>query len=303
MALKFALSAEEHEGLSDALKEHYVEDEQTNDDGEPVKVFVLSMDGEHPSVAGLKTKLREARNETNQRGKKIQEREDELATLKEQIDQFKDVDPDEYRRLKAEFDKAKRAAKAAGKGDVEDMDAAINAAVEKAVTQATAPLKKQLEAAQTREREATEKAFNQRLTNTITEAAAKGGVVEGAISDIQHRARSAGWTLDEDDNLIRKNGDEIVVDEDGLPEVFGDYLLNMKKGDAPFLFKGSTGAGARPGGGGGGGRPQRREAARIIKDASNEDFLSNLDDIAAGKVGVGRSDQRGAVQGMPGMVQ
>lgn len=305
MALKFALTPEEHEALADPLKEHYVEEEQNNEDGEPVKVFLLSMDGEHPSVAGLKAKMREVRNENNSRGKRIQEREDELNDLKEQIEQFKDIDPDEYRRMKGELDKIKKKAGKTGGDDTTDVDidALVNAAVEKATAKATAPLKKQLEAAQTREREATEKAFNQRLTNTITEAAGKGGVVEGAVGDIQHRARAAGWTLDDEDNLVQKSGEEIVVDEDGLPVTFPDYLLDMKKNDAPFLFKGSTGGGSRPGGGGGSGATRRTTAKQVIKDASNDDFLSNLDKIAQGEIGVSRSDQRGTVAGMPGMVQ
>lgn len=81
------------------------------------------------------------------------------------------------------------------------------------------------------------------LEGSIAQEVAKAGVKSSAITDVLLRAKTL-FSVDENDNIIAKNGDEQLFERDGTtPLSMKSWLTKMTK-EAPHWFEQSNGGGA-----------------------------------------------------------
>lgn len=226
-------------GLDESLHEHY---EQR--DGK----YVLKVDGELPGyvkasqLAETKTKLSEMRETNIGLLKGVAElagvdEASDLSPLREKLKSYEGIDPEDYRKLKAELDK-----KGVKKGD--DIDGLIQSQMEKFKEEAIAPLKQQLE--QEREaRVAAQKRADQSTLREKLSAALGDGVKTKALPFLLDKA-SVEFTV--------KDGEVAVRDGRLSPKTAEPWTLDgwveHARSEYDFAFKSSTGGGANPGPGG-----------------------------------------------------
>ena len=259
------LMLEDITGLSEALRAEY----EKKDDGK----YYLKLEGEHPEVKQLKTKI-------------IEFREGNVKVLKERdaldlrLKNFAGVDPDEYKKAKdrlVELEKKLTDGGGGGGGDNKDFDVKLAEAVRSQVE----PLTKKV-AELTDEKEQANLTLKRRdLETSLRAVAGKAGVTESASDDFIAR----GVRVFNLDGKAMK-GEETIWSEknpsEPLPmEEWADKLSQ----EAPHLFKTNSGGGAggdNKGGGAGG---------RSIASGDPIVFGENLEGIAKGdiKVDFGRS--------------
>lgn len=260
MGLKAKLSADEHGKLEDALKALYVER-----DG----AFVLQVDG------------MVSQTEFDELEEKLNEFRDNNRKLFNDLKKFEGIDPDTVRTLQADYDKLKRQ----GVSKADDLQAAINAAVEKA----TGPLLDKVKAIET-ERDATKQQLAEKaLDDTLWEAGQAAGIKANAKASFLHLAKQCFRF--EDGEIVAKRGDQPLYSKQRgrttemlTPEEFvthPDWLLK----EADFLYEESKGTGSQHKGG----DRTSGSGARVIS-ADNQELLSqNLEAIAEGRVVVNAS--------------
>lgn len=229
--------------------------------------FVLDVEGMAPATElhDVKTKLAEFRDNNVALTKKVTE-------LEPLVTKFKDVDPDEYKTLKAEADKLKKK----GLTKADDLEAAITAAVQ----QATKPLADKL-AAEEQARITAQRAADQaRFRELVTADATKAGVTPKSV---RHVIREAEEKFElKDGTLAPRAG--MKHPSDPLKELTpADWLQDLAKTD-DYLFEPSTGGGANGNSGGGGGRP----GAKQLINPTPEDMGRHMDAIAKGEMVVVR---------------
>jgi hypothetical protein len=88
------------------------------------------------------------------------------------------------------------------------------------------------------------------IDRAIQDAALANGVLPEAIADTLHRARRAGWQLNEKGEVIAKapNGDIRYGADGATPLSPKDWVVGTLKTEAKHLFKGHSGGGATGGG-------------------------------------------------------
>jgi hypothetical protein len=241
MALKSKVTKDEHATLPDPLKEHY-----TERDG----AFVLEGLVEAASLKQFRESAVNAQKE--------------LTALRER---YKDIDPDEYVKLKDEATKRKPT-----DPDLAQME------ILKQIEAATKPLTKRLQLIEDEKAELLREKQATLFHKTITDAALKAGVVAEHIDDVVNRARTFGFTVIE--NAVKAmRGNDVVTDEKtGEPVQLDGWLKQM-----PAAFYGRT-----SGGGAGSGRERGELRGRILHDPDPLAFGRNAAAIAKGEVTVQR---------------
>jgi hypothetical protein len=150
---------------------------------------------------------------------------------------LKDIDPEEYARLKASAAKV-------GAGSADEMDAKISERIAAAlapVTASNAALKAELDAAKAAASEATRR-------NVIAAAFAKVGGKPTAADFIVDRAKSV---FDVEGDKLKAKADKFSAANPGQPLGLEEWLIGEAK-EVPFLFEPSAGGGAVGGNGSGG---------------------------------------------------
>jgi hypothetical protein len=231
------------ESVPEAYRAKYKEDETTK------KFHLQEIEiPDVPDVAGLKA------NSDKLLGEKKR--------LQEQLDALKDVDPEEYRRLKAE----------AAQRDTEQLksEGKFDELLEK--------WRKEKEDSENQWKaklEAKDAELNKILVDDqLRKYATEGGIVKELIDDVVELHRSR----------VRKTekGSLVVLDDSGepldvsLPKYFSDYYKEKKPHYYVATGAGGSGASASQNGG--------ARGARTIQASDQDALNSNIADIAAGKV-------------------
>lgn len=239
MALKFKIPKKSFDELEDDVKALYV----TNADGN----YYLDVEG-----AVDKAKLDEFR--TNN------------VNLLQKLEQFKDVNVEEY-KLALEAQKKIQEKELLDKGEVE-----------KVVEQRVTAMKEDLEG-QISERDQKLTLANRQLDvliidNSVREHAIKQGIATSAVDDVLLRARTV-YQVEEGRAIPKDGNGAVIFGKDGqTPLPIHDWIGGLKE-DAPHLFQSSQGSGA--GGGNGSGfravdtskmNPQNKIAAGLTKGDS-----------------------------------
>jgi hypothetical protein len=244
-ALALSLNKEERDKLPKDVQPLYVEKEGK---------FVLDLPEGVEEVGGLKSALEKERAAKKEADKK----------MKELAERYKDIDPEEYRRIMDKIgDQEEAMLLKAGKFDevvAKRMDRA-NAAHKKALEEAA----KKVQAAEERA-----KKFSQQvLDNHVRAAAAKAGVHQHAVEDALIRARSV-FMLDAEGNAVQMNGEQVVLGKDGkTPFAPSEWIEGMKE-QAPHWFPAGNNGGGAGGdkGGKGGGTTMKRSEFDALDPAS-----------------------------------
>lgn len=229
---------------------------------EPFRSLYAEKDGKfHLAVEGLVPKSR------------VDEFRDTNIALKRQMDEltarFDGIDPDVARDL---------AAKAAKDRDKKLIDAGK---VEELLAERVGAMKvdyeKTLKAEQDAKSALTKQLEGLVIDNAIRDAATKSGVRATAVDDVLLRGRAL-YRLQEG-KAVPMDGDKVLFGKSGDPMPIEEWVSGLTE-KAPHLFEPSQGGGARNGAGSG-----NTGAGRVNRDDAAS-FLTNLKDIAAGKIKV-----------------
>lgn len=185
--------------------------------------YFLDVEGVVP-----KTKLDEFRN-TN-------------VELMKKLDQLKDIDPVEYRKLKAEFDKLKKAS-----DNKPDVDAVV--------AERVAAMREEL-GAQLTELTNTNMTLKTQLgslliDSAVKDAAVKHGALGVAMDDLLLRARSS-FQVEDGVAVMKDAKGHTVYDKDGSTPMSVDSWIKGLKKTAVHLFVMPSGGGGKGGSGPGG---------------------------------------------------
>lgn len=253
MPLKVVIAAKpELDALPEAVRALYVEK-----DGK------WTLDGlvAESDLTTLKTKVGEFRDNNIAQAQ-------ELEGLRPLKDKFKDVDPEEYKTLKA---KAKQLENQ-GVKTADDLKAVIDAAVK--------PLTDRLDASEKARQTAQQAADDSRFRELVSADATKAGV---KAQSLRHVLREAQEKFELKDGTLKPRTG-IKHPSDPLKELTTtDWLEELARTD-DYLFGDSVGGGAanenRRGGG--------RQGVKELINPSPEEMGRNMDDIANGKIVVVR---------------
>ena len=211
-----------------------------------------------------------------------------LEASEKRLASFDGVDPVEYKRIQAEHADltAKLKEAEAGSGA---KDADVNAIVAKAVAASQAPMQAKIEAltkesetAKTEKVAAEERLVKKELEAGLTKAGLDAGVDEKAIPDFLSRGLSV-WKIVDGKQVALDGDGEPMYDQKGEPVTMTSYAAGLQ-GDAPHLFKPSSGGGAK---GTPGGAPGK--AKKTITDPDAFEFGQNIEGIAKGEIEVVRT--------------
>lgn len=247
------------DGMPDALKEMYVASNGK---------YVLDLDGE-PAGFVPKGKLDEFRNNNVELMKQLEQLKGKALT---------DEELAEFKKMREEQQKLKdKQLIDAGKIDelLEQRTSNMRGEYEGKITK----LEELLEALSEKLIDAEEKLAGTLITSELSRAVSQvGHLRKGAMDDLVHRAQQV-WTYD-DGNIVAKNGDQVIFGKDGKsPLTILEWTQSLVE-SAPHLFEGSNGGGSSGNSGGGTG------GVRTIARGDNKAFISNLKEVAEGKVAV-----------------
>lgn len=82
------------------------------------------------------------------------------------------------------------------------------------------------------------------MAESIIKASQKAGALPEATEDIVLRAKGAGWTIDDDGNVIAMNGETIVFGKDGKTPLTPEEWAASLRENAPHLWPRAQGSGA-----------------------------------------------------------
>jgi len=82
------------------------------------------------------------------------------------------------------------------------------------------------------------------MAESIIKASQKAGALPEATEDIVLRAKGAGWTIDDDGNVVAMNGDTIVFGKDGKTPLTPEEWAASLRENAPHLWPRAQGSGA-----------------------------------------------------------
>ena len=255
--VKDLISKDEFEALSEEMQKLYV---ASGDD------YLLDVEGK-----GSKLRLDEFRGNNIRLAKEKEELEAKLASLE-------GVDVEEYKRLKQEQEDLKDK-KLLDEGKVDELIEQRTERMRAAHDAQVAKLNEALETARSSEAKAKEKLSEVLIDARVSEAiTALGNVQQGAMADIQSRARNT-WKLDEEGNPVAFDaaGNPRFGKDGKAPLTFGEWGEELLE-SAPFLFQGSTGAGGK-----GSDKNTERKTGGTIDARDGDAFLSNLEKIASGE--------------------
>ncbi len=263
MALKVKITKEEFDKLPEPVRAEY-----TEKDG----VFTLNVEGAIPSteVLELKTKLAEFRDNNIELSRKV----NELSPL---MEKFKDVDPEEYRRLKNLEADAKKKGTPMKPDEIADF-------IKHSIADATKPLHESLanerKAREIAQQQADEAAFRELLTGEATKAKVRP-------NSVRHVLREAHDVFElKHGRLVAKEGQKHPSEplRELTPDVWFEHLSTTDEN----LFEGSGGGGADPAPGGDRSGRIGKPNARHLINPSSEEMGRHADAIASGDMVVVR---------------
>ena len=272
MALKAVLQGqEEYDALADGVKEHYKES-----DG----VFSLSVEGTTKRENELGSKVTEFRDYN------VQLMKDKVSLsgqVEEMSSKYAGVDPEIYKRLVSEQSKLeKKEARVVTNSD-------LSSQIQEAVTNAVKPIQEQLNDSQERESQAQRRLDDATFRNLVHKAAVESGVRNEALDDVLGRATTAGFQLHQGSPRILDDGVlKFSSDRPDQPFSISEWLVGLQRDGGSHLFKPSVSTGDQDRIG-----PDIRLKSGELKDPSTGQFSRNLEAIAAGKVNVRRTANRG----------
>jgi len=271
-------------GVPEGLRDQYVQRE----DGK----YVLQLEDadQHPDLAAAAARAAEKQAEAKFRDRNIAQAK-ELEAAQARLKAFEGIDPAKYREL----DQKEKALAASGVGRAED----VAAIVARQVAEAQRPLLEKIAQSEERERAKSQRLAQKETEAALRDAAAKAGVADSAVPDFISRGmRIFKYEGDEERGgaVVAKNGDDLIFSKKnaGKPLSPEEWAKDLR-GEAPHLFKPSSGGGA--GGGTGNGAGGTREVggdAKVIEaDVTDLPLVigRNLEDIASGKVRVALPNQ------------
>lgn len=91
--------------------------------------------------------------------------------------------------------------------------------------------------------EASKKLAGRALSDAILQAASKAGALPEAMEDIVQRARAAGWSVNDDGNVVAMNGEDPVLGKDGKTALTPSEWAESLRESAPHLWPRAQGAG------------------------------------------------------------
>jgi hypothetical protein len=157
--------------------------------------------------------------------------------LKEQAEKFKDVDPEEYKKLMARVKELE-----SGNGH-KNIDEELNKRTE---------AMKKSHADEVAKLSTSNKDLNNRLTHVLVNQklseialSKEVGIKPEALSTLQILAERV-WSLDEKGNPVAKDGENVMYGTDGKPLEMKAWIVELKKTHG-YLFNEPTGGGAKPG--------------------------------------------------------
>lgn len=125
--------------------------------------------------------------------------------------------------------------------------------------------------------EANKKLAGRALSDAILQAASKAGALPEAMEDIVQRARAAGWTVNEDGDVVAMSGDEPVLGKDGKTPLTPHEWAESLRESAPHLWPRAMGAGQTGDKGAKGAKKRSdmtpEEMAAYIKEHGQEAYL------------------------------
>jgi len=243
--------------------------------------YVLDIDDKD-----YKAKLDEFRNNNIDLRKKVEsltEAEKEAAALKEQMGQYKDIDPERAREA-IEKMSAIEEQKLIEAGRIDEVvEERIGRRLERLKSDYDGRIHK-LESELENSQGSAGK-YRERLEDVLINSSLQNAVMEvgtpkkGALVDIINRGKSV-WTLDDDSNPLPKADGEVIYGKDGKQPITMEEWARSLLMDSPFLFEGSAGGGANGNLG--------VDSERGVISRSNQDALNdNIEAIAKGDYTIG----------------
>lgn len=192
--------------------------------------FILDVDGAVP---------REKLDEFRDTNRAVMKERDELKK------KFEGIDPEEAREVLAMRDDLEKGKLKGGK--------TIDEIIEQRTGKMKEELTKRATEAETAKARLEADLAQVKITDAVTNAALKKGLLQTAVDDIAFRAQTAFRLRDGKVVAVEtKNGQEVeAFDKNGDPLSIDGYVDGLLT-KAPHLFKASEGGGAGQGGGGGG---------------------------------------------------
>jgi hypothetical protein len=95
-----------------------------------------------------------------------------------------------------------------------------------------------------RHQAANQKLSGRALSDAILKAATKSGALPEALEDIVLRARSNGWSVNADGEVIALNGEEVILGKDGKSPLSPIEWAESLRETAPHLWPKAEGTGA-----------------------------------------------------------
>lgn len=217
--MALALEVTSLDGLSETVKAMYVET-----DG----VFRLDVDG-LPDVTGLKAALTSER-EASKAAKKAAT---ELAA------KFAGFDPEEYQALKDQVE-ADADKKLSEDERVAKKVAELNAKKDAASQLEIDALKDQITSVEQAKERLKEASLDGKLRESFQDIVAKGSMKAALLE-----AKSLGFKLNDDGEVVQFKGDDIVIGKDGVtPYRPKEWITSEEtKKESPYLYPGSSGGG------------------------------------------------------------
>lgn len=224
MALKHFYASEAE--VPELLREHY---------GEHEGQWVLQLDPPLEDVSGLKNALNDER-------RLRREADRQLSEVKVR---FEGIEPDEVHRLRERV-----------KG-LDDADIYDKQGLDALVVKRTESMKndhervmrqKEQELLQLQQANADldRRWRTDRIKTALLDAASKAGVAKYAMADAVERGMKVFSDLDEQGNVVSRDGDDLRYGKDGINPLTPDEWILSLKPDAPHLWPASAGGGAPP---------------------------------------------------------
>jgi hypothetical protein len=159
--------------------------------------------------------------------------------LKASLAQFEGIDPEAVRNILKRFADDEEAT-LIKQGKIDEV-------LNKRTERMAADWDKKLKAEQTRSEKLKAKAdklAERAMAESIIKASQKAGALPEATEDIVLRAKGAGWTIDDDGNVIAMSGDTVVFGKDGKTPLTPEEWAASLRENAPHLWPRAQGSGA-----------------------------------------------------------
>lgn len=226
--------------------------------------FRLKIEGEIPEIVEKTRKLTEFRDNNRSLN-------DQITTLKSQLEERKDLDPAEYVKMKDKLAKLEKA----GVKDSNDVQAQVQEALARTVKEHVDPLRKQLEAEKTARAEAQERLNKARLREVIGGAVIKAGARQDAVDYLLTKAVDVFQVVDGE---VKAKDGKYSPSKVTEPIAVEEWVSTLPKDNA-FAFEKSNGGGSK-------GSGEVKPGDKVLVNPTPQQLGAHAADIAAGKMKV-----------------